>query len=181
MAIDVFMLFSRNPVGGVAIPATTELQLKEAQSSTHYWVELKGYHFGIENVINLGSSSGGAGAGKAKFEELIITKQVDQLSPALLEICGIGGHFDEVKLVVRKSAAEAGKSGGAYLTYNLKMVGISSVKWTTSNADDVAEEHVTFAYGAMQIEYRPTTKVGSLGTPILGAWSTSKNANVYAL
>lgn len=180
MAIDVFMLFNRGVVSGVAMPTTTELQLKDAQSSADYWIELKGYHFGIENTVNISSSSGGAGAGKAKLEELIVTKQVDQLSPALLQICGLGGHFDEVKLVVRKSGAEAGKSGGTYLTYTFKMVAVSSVKWTTSNADDVAEEHVTFAYAAMQIEYRPSAKGGSLGTPIVGAWSTTQNANVLA-
>ena len=181
MAIDVFMLFSRSGVGGVTLPSTPELQVKEVQSGNHYAIELKGYHFGIENLTTISSSTGGAGGGKAKFEELIVTKQVDQLSPALLEVCGLGGHFDEVKLVVRKTGAEAGKSASAYLTYTFKMVAVSSVKWTTSNVDDVAEEHVTLAYGAMQIEYRPSTKSGALGTPIVAAWSTTKNANVLAV
>lgn len=177
MAIDVFMLFSRSGVS-VTLPSTPELQVKEVQSSTHYAIELKGYHFGIENTLNISSSSGGAGAGKARFEELIVTKQVDQLSPALFSVCALGGHFEEVKLVLRKSGAEAGKTAVPYLTYTFKMVAVSSVKWTTSNADDVAEEHVTLAFGAMQIEYRPSNKSGALGAPIAAAWSTSKNAEV---
>ena len=41
MAIDVFMLFSRSGVGGVTLPSTPELQVKEVQSSTHYAIELK--------------------------------------------------------------------------------------------------------------------------------------------
>jgi len=172
--LDVFLLLDRDIVG-VQIPSESELHEDLGKG---YAIELKGYHFGIKNSTTIGTASGGAGAGKASFEQLIVTKQVDQLSPALMGVCAMGGHFKEAKLILRKPSSSKASSGGMYSTFTLRMVAVSGVQWTTSNVDDVAEEHVTLSFGAMQIEYRAQDKTGRLSTnPVVAAWSTSRNSD----
>jgi type VI secretion system secreted protein Hcp len=43
--------------------------------------EIKDFSFGIENPTTIGSATGGAGAGKIKFNEFSITKTTDTASP----------------------------------------------------------------------------------------------------
>ena len=43
--------------------------------------EIKDFSFGIENPTTIGSATGGAGAGKIKFNEFLITKTTDKASP----------------------------------------------------------------------------------------------------
>ena len=43
--------------------------------------EIKDFSFGIENPTTIGSATGGAGAGKIKFNEFSITKTTDSASP----------------------------------------------------------------------------------------------------
>jgi type VI secretion system secreted protein Hcp len=177
VAIDVYLLLSKD-----SAPEFLPLPLKGEIPDTigagaGYLLELKGYHFGIENAMQPTSNSGGAGAGRASFEPLIVTKQVDQLTPYLLQLCGLGGHFGEMKLLLRRAGGAATKNGNKpYLVYTFKLAAVSSVKWTTSNADDVAEEHVTFSYGAVGVEYWTQDAAGKLSaTPSVGAWSSTKN------
>jgi type VI protein secretion system component Hcp len=45
--------------------------------------EIKDFSFGVENPTTIGSATGGAGAGKIKFNEFSIGKTVDSASPSL--------------------------------------------------------------------------------------------------
>ncbi len=44
-------------------------------------IEVHSFELGVENPTTIGSVSGGAGVGKAKFQEFTITKPVDSTSP----------------------------------------------------------------------------------------------------
>ena len=111
-------------------------------------MEIKEFSFGVENTTTIGSMSGGAGAGKAKFNEFNVKKAVDLASPVLFKACGLGCHFPIVNLIVRK----AGGTKVPYLIFQFKMVFVTKVEWSGGAGEDAPDEDVTFVYGAMQIK-----------------------------
>ncbi len=177
MAFDAFLKFAK---GGPAAPAKGI----EGETRDDYfkgWIEVKEFTFGIENTLNITSASGGAGAGKADFKEFTVKKQTDIASPYLAAVCGMGGHFGDVQLWLRKSGA-SGQSGGApYLKYNFKLVAVKSVEWSGSSGDDVCEETVIFEYGAMQVQYHMQYEDGAIANSPDSemAWSKTKNRNDF--
>jgi len=54
----------------------------------------------------IGSATGGAGAGKVKFNEFTIHKTTDRASPTLYKNVSTGKHFNNVSLHVRKAGGE---------------------------------------------------------------------------
>src|SRR2546422_11006287 len=68
--------------------------------------EIKDFSFGVENPTTIGSATGGAGAGKVKFNEFTIKKTTDKASPLFFKSCVSGTHFKEVKLTVRKAGGD---------------------------------------------------------------------------
>src|SRR5262249_47381390 len=63
--------------------------------------EIKDFPFSIENPSTIGSATGGAGAGKANFNESTIKKTTDSASPALFETA-TGAAYEAVILEMRK-------------------------------------------------------------------------------
>jgi type VI secretion system secreted protein Hcp len=57
------------------------------------------WSWGASNTSSIGSSSGGAGAGKVSFQELAITRNTDGQSPLFLKALANGGHLATVVLV----------------------------------------------------------------------------------
>ena len=66
-------------------------------------IEIESFSFGAENVTTIGSATGGAGAGKAKFQEFTIEKAVDSTTPRFLKTLATGTHFANVELIARRS------------------------------------------------------------------------------
>jgi type VI secretion system secreted protein Hcp len=131
-------------------------------------VEVRDFSFGAQNPTTVGSATAGAGAGKVKFNELVVTKSVDQLSPSLFLISASGGHFPSAQLVVRKPGGTGGP-GKPYLAYEFQMVFVTGVEW--SRGDDGPAEQVTFVYGALAVGYYPQRPDGSLGQLTKQGWS----------
>jgi type VI secretion system secreted protein Hcp len=114
--------------------------------------EIKDWSFGVENPTTIGSATGGAGAGKIKFDEFTITKPVDTASPKLFQVCATGGHFKQVTIVVRRPGTNI-----TWVTYELETVFITSIQTqsTDANGDETPTEKVTFAYGKLTITDAP--------------------------
>lgn len=169
MATDNFLIFptAAQSTGGSLLP------VGESQDPTHKGaIEVQAFAFGIENSITIGSTSGGAGAGKAKFDELAITKSVDTASPVLFEASAQGVHFPQMLLKIRKAGST---NQPDYLIYDFRMVFVTKVEWTGGGGGDAPEEMVTLVYGALQISYAPQSATGTFGTPITSAWSQINN------
>jgi type VI secretion system secreted protein Hcp len=135
-------------------------------------VQVSDFSFGAQNPATVGSATSGAGAGRVKFDELVVKKSVDQLSASLFLISASGGHFPGVQLVVRR-AGGARDAGRAYLAYEFQMVFVTAVEW--SGSDDEPLEQVTFAYGGLAVGYYPQKPDGSLGQLTKQGWSEVLN------
>ena len=168
MAFDAFLMFFGDAVGtgsGLKIVGeSTDSRHKDA-------IPVTAFEFGVTNKATISSASTGAGAGKATFEVFKIRKAVDLASPGLFAVSASGGHFNEARLYIRK----AGGAAGDFLTYSFKMVFINSINWSGSSGDELPEETVEFAYGALQVGYAQQNSSGQLTQPKVQAWSVVNN------
>jgi type VI secretion system secreted protein Hcp len=168
MAFDMFLEFP-NPAVGTTLP---RVQGEVADRWHEKTIALRDVAFGIENTVTIGSASGGAGAGKAKFSSVEITKSVDSASPALFGLVGTGGHFPDAMLYVRRAGATSD-----YLVYRFKMVFVSEIKWSGANGDDTPEESIKLEFGAMQVNYTPQTSAGiPTAKAISAVWNQVTNS-----
>jgi len=180
MACDNFLIFGPWTKGGPNVPekiaaaggASVEVFGETQDKEFVNALEIKEFSFGVENPTTIGSMSAGAGAGKAKFNEFNVKKAVDLASPQLFVASGLGCHFQEVNLVIRK----AGGQKVPYLIYKFKMVFVTKVEWSGGAGEDAPDEDVTFVYGAMSVNYQQQNSQGQpVGAASECAWSQVTN------
>jgi type VI secretion system secreted protein Hcp len=171
MPFDTFLTFTQPATGGLNVGGQITGAGESADQAHRNAIELRSFTFGVENPTTIGSATGGAGAGKAKFSLLTIQKNIDQASTNLFQATTTGAHFPEAKLFVRKAG-----TGRDYLTYTFRMVFVTRVKWDGGEGDESPVETVDLVYGAMQVEYLRTDASGApVGQPARGLWSQVSN------
>jgi type VI secretion system secreted protein Hcp len=134
--------------------------------------EVEDYSFDIEQTLNIGSASSGAGAGKITFNPFSITRKVDRASPIFFQMACSGKSFMTVGLGIRKSAGNQA-SGVMFLAFTFKLVAVKTVSW--AHDDEAPKETVTFEYGGLAIQYAIQDPDGKLSTVIPGGWNRVKN------
>ena len=172
MAFDAFLYFQSRDPNYFPKGESTDLQLKAFNA-----FEIKSFNFSIQNNVTIGSQSQGAGAGRCVLEKFKFQKTIDRGSPLLFGACAAGKHIDAAVLILRKAGGVSpGSSQPCYLVFKFLFCYIDTVSWSGSSGDDVPTEDVSFAYGAMQINYRVQSAQGTLtGTPFQGSWSQVAN------
>ena len=128
-------------------------------------IDVRSFSWDVENNATIGTATGGAGAGKAQFNELTIEKAVDTTTPTLLQRLGMGQPIASMELSARKA-------GAPYLRYCFTTVLVTDQKQEGSTGDDAPQETVTFRFGAVAQQYTRQTPTG--------APATGPNATVFA-
>ena len=151
---------SGNSGGGTAAAASThvtmEIDWKVNVNKTKAF-EIKDFSFGVENPTTIGSATGGAGAGKVKFNEFTIKKTPDALSPRFFQQAATGDHIREIVLNFTKVDKKGHET--TYMTFQFQTVFTTKVDWS-GPGDEGPEESITFVYGTLQVTYHqqdPTT------------------------
>ena len=98
-----------------------------------------------EQVLNIGSQSSGAGAGKVTFNDLHFTKAVDATSPAFFQALCSGTAFQFVDIYFVTGS-------GAAATCRLKLAAVKSIDGTAglvegASPTDVPMEDIALEYG----------------------------------
>jgi type VI secretion system secreted protein Hcp len=168
MAVDAFLMF--------AAPTDPKLQpIGETQDTTYVGAfEIKDFSFGMESAHSMGSSSGGAGAGKTKFNEFTIKKTTDKSSPVFMKAMATGAHYPAVRIYIRKAGGSTDTAGKAYLCFTFGVVFITKVDWS-GPGDEGPEESITFVYGQFGVSYKPQDSTGKLLKEIPTGWDQQKN------
>ena len=154
MAVDAFIWF-KNP--GVSNPP--EGETKDSVYSKEKAFEIKDFSFGVENPTTIGSATGGAGAGKIKFNEFTIKKTTDRASPLFFKNCCVGAHYKEVVIAMRKSGGDATTSGKEFLRFKFDTVFTTKIDWS-GPGDEGPEESITFVFGKLGMKYIPQKQEG---------------------
>jgi type VI secretion system secreted protein Hcp len=179
MAFDGFMWFE-GPQNN-APPVQGESLDKNYAANKAF--ELKSFTLDVENPTSVGSAGGGAGTGKAKLNPFKVTKWTDNCSPSLFKTCCCGGHYDKAYIVVRKAGGGAGDNKGTtaagteYIRFTFTMVFVSNIEWSGDSGDELPGETVTFAYGAMKMQYFPQKKTGAAGSVNEQIWNQVTNTD----
>jgi hypothetical protein len=116
----------------------------------------------FQQTANIGSQSGGAGAGKVTFQPFTMTKLPDASSPQLFTWLASGTALQSAKIQLY------GKDGSVAETFDCKLVALSSLTTTnTGAATDSLFEQLSIEVGAV------TESVGSS----TGSWNRVTNTS----
>jgi len=177
MAIDAYMWFQT--YDGKFLDSESQVDLSHDPQKTALGYppngnifEIEDFSFDVEQTLNIGSQSSGAGAGKITFNPFTITRKTDRSSPLLFQMACSGTPFQSVCLVLRKSAGGTA-SGIGFLRFTFKLVAVKTIAWAHDTA--VPKETLTFEYGGMVMEYWPQLPNGSLGPRVVDGWNRVKN------
>lgn len=146
--------------------------------------EIEDYSFDIEQTLNIGSQSSGAGAGKVTFNPFSITRKIDTASSVLYDMACAGTAFETVWLGLRKSVgagatgATSMVSGFVFLRFDFKLVAVKTISW--SHDDESPKETVTFEYGGLQVRYTQQNPDGTLGKVKIGGWNRVRNVQDHS-
>jgi type VI secretion system secreted protein Hcp len=175
MAVDAFMWFNgTNGTIDKIVGETSDKYIKKNAGAQQTPFNVKEYSFDVENLSTLSSATGGSGGGKANFNPLSFSKEVDTASCPLFQCCAMGSHIDEAYLVMRKAGGNV-TDNLPYLIFTFKFVFITGVNWSISGDEPIGES-VTFMYGAMRIEYFKQNNKGARITPSIPAeWNRVNN------
>jgi|ERR1019366_603507 type VI secretion system secreted protein Hcp len=173
MAVDAFIYFT--VPNGIDPKLCPKGETQDAFFSKKNAFEIKDFSFGAENPHTIGSATGGAGAGKIKFNEFEIKKPTDKTSPIFFRDSVTGIHYDTVVIAIRKSGADTKSSGKPYLEYCFNTVFVTKISWS-GPGDEGPEESITFAYGKLGIRYVVQNTNGKLtGVPKIQGWDQLTN------
>ena len=179
MAVDSYMLFQT--YDSKYLPAESQVDFgnsssdavgKPFLSQTGNVFEVDTFSFDIEQTINMGSQSSGAGAGKVQFNPFKITRKIDKASSQLFLMACQGKTFKTVSLGFRKSAGTEA-SGLFFLRFDFSFVAVKTISW--SHGDDSPTEDVELEYGGLGILYAVQNKDGTMAPQNEISWDKIKN------
>ena len=122
-------------------------------------IEVLSFSWGVTNGATIGAG-GGAGAGKATFQDLSIVHTIDKASPLLLKACATGEHLKEATITHRK----AGKGQQEYLVVKMNDVIITGV--VHGGSGEGSSETISLVFAKVDFEYRPQKIDGTLDAGI---------------
>lgn len=156
MAMDHFIKFD-----GVEGESTTKDHKGE--------IEVLSWSWGLSAPAPHGGSGGGGGAGKATPAQFTFTHLYDKASPILASLAAAGRHVKQAFLTSRR----AGDGQKDFLKVTLSDVVITGVDHFAD--DEGIDESVTASAAHITFEYRPASRKGSAGTPVVFDWDIVKN------
>jgi type VI secretion system secreted protein Hcp len=143
----------------------------ESRDSVHKEeIDVLAFSWGLSNS---GSAhvGGGAGAGKANFQDLSFTHYIDKSSPVLMYHAASGKHIPSALLVARK----AGEKPLEYLKIKLTDILVTSISTGGSGGEDRLTENVSLNFAKVNVDYTEQTKTGAAGKTIPFGWDIAAN------
>ncbi len=137
------------------------------------WIEVISYSSGLtQSVSTTASSSGGASAERANFQDFSFTKQLDIASPALALACADGTHINEITVELCRAGTEKVK----FMEYKMKNCLISSATTNGVGDGDIPTETITIDFGKINWAYTQQKREGggAAGNMATG-WDLQKN------
>jgi type VI secretion system secreted protein Hcp len=130
------------PAAQAANVGTLTVQGLQGASS----LDLQSFSWGVKTPVDIGSSGGGAGAGKATFQEVTVQRSLDAVSPRFVQAASTGQHFPSATI-------EVATGKGTTMRYAFNTVFVTSVQHSSNG--DGAVESLSLLYGAVQVEAVP--------------------------
>ncbi len=136
------------------------------------WIEILSYSWGVSQTTSRSAStSGGASAERADFQDFSIVKAMDKASPKIALACASGKHLKDVTLELCRAGGDKLK----YMEYKLSEVIVSSASVGGGGGGEPTES-VTFDYGKIEWTYTQQKRAdGTGGGQIAANWDLRFN------
>jgi type VI secretion system secreted protein Hcp len=126
------------------------------------WIPLNSFSMGISSTANIGSSGGGAGAGKTVCHALTVVKPLDTTSPELALDAASDKHLSTVIL----AALSGGGEPREFLRFTLKNAFITAVQFGGDSVTSSRTETLTIEAEQIQVTAMPQQIDGTGGQPV---------------
>lgn len=137
-------------------------------------IEVLTVDFDVEQTLNIGSQSSGAGAGKVTFNPFSIRKRPDAHSAEFWQRVCSGTPYKKVTLTASRPGATS-----PFFIFTMGLVAIRTLGISADETTDMTEL-VTFEYGQASYGAAPQNPDGSMGTLVSTGWDRVKNVQVDA-
>lgn len=133
-------------------------------------IEVHSFSWGVKNASGT-TYSGGTTAGKAQFNDIVFTKQIDQTSAMLAQACANGKHYPSAVLTLLKSSPNGPVE---YAKYTLTDVLIGAVEHSGS-ASEVPMESISLNYVSIKSDLSTVDNSGTKTGTGLFSWNIATN------
>ena len=144
------------------------------------WIDLKSVSFGASIPVTIGG--GGSTVGRASFDNIVVSKLVDRLTPQIFAnlstgtpLNGGGANGDATIEFVRTVNA----TPVVFFRYELKTVLFTKSLSSSIVGDATLGETVTMVANAVRYTYWPILPNGTQGTPIIKMWNQATNTATF--
>lgn len=144
--------------------------IKESfDAKTAHFIQVARYSSGIEQTLNIGSQSTGAGAGRATFNPFTIQRSADVLSPLLFQNAASGTPFKTADVLFVNA------QNLISLRHTYKLVAVKTISWSAESSEADPVETVTFEYGGLIVTVNQQAPDGKLLKMAQGGWNRVRN------
>jgi hypothetical protein len=126
--------------------------------------------FDIEQTLNIGSQSTGAGAGKVTFNPLSITMTPSSLDATLSTNAESGAPLCELDLMIVTAQ-------GRSQLFKMNLAAVKTVAWKTDAAKNLSSTY-TFEYGGLIVVNQAYAPSGAAGRVTAKGWDRVRNVAV---
>ncbi len=143
------------------------------------WVELQNFSFGTDATTTF-PSGGGASPGRAFFRSLVLTKEVDRLTPQMFASLTTGTSVPQSgqASVIVEFVGLYGANETTFLRVELKPVYLTTQKAAPSNGDSIHED-ITMVAASVRMTWWPVDSNGVQGTAISSSFNFQTNASTF--
>ncbi|CAN7245741.1 hypothetical protein ASF11_00010 [Acidovorax sp. Leaf76] len=155
----------------VAIFMKVEGASGESKDAAHKdWTDVESFTWGVTQPHSM-ASGGGAGAGKADFQNLNIVANIDKCYPAVLKHCATGKHLGQVEI----SMCKAGGTQIEFGKITLTDVMVTNVTVSGTSSGDTVVVNYAFQAAKIKTEYSEQTAQGGKGATSQMGFSIKEN------
>jgi len=135
------------------------------------WINISSYHYGM--TMNIGAGAGQVRqAGRANFEDIIITKIMDKSSASLAEAAASGLYFKSAE--IEAMSAAGGDKRTKLMKITLENVHITSLQHDHKDGD-VPKEVVCLSFGKIKWEVTVRKPDDTDDSPVRAGWDRDEN------
>jgi type VI secretion system secreted protein Hcp len=159
--------------------AGPDIKGESADKDHKDWIEVNTWtHNIVQPRSATASTAGGHTAERCEHGEMILTKDMDVVSPLLYQHASGGTTFDEITIEFYRADGEGKRV--RYMEIKLKHVLIAQVTPSVVTTG-VPSETFALKYAAVQWKYTQQKIGGNQGGNSQGAWSLTKNDKTYTV
>ncbi|HKT63104.1 MULTISPECIES: Hcp family type VI secretion system effector [Burkholderia] len=162
---------------GVAMFMKVDGVTGESADAQHKgWTDIQSFTWGASQPGAMASGSGG-NAGKASFNDLVVSAYMDKGAPAIIKNCANGKHLSSVEI----SACKTGGTQVEFMRVTLQEVLVTSAQVAGIDPGDVADRlmmHYGFQAAKVKKQYWQQNDNGGKGAEVTVGWNIKENTEM---